>query len=156
MRPGPLSTAVAGTVMVVVYAVGSLLLMDIGSPWYRSLVRPGWQPPDAVFGIIWPYNFTALIVAGLVVARQAEPTGRALWLATLAVNVIAALAWARLFSVDHALGAAAVALVTAAVLTIPVVLVAWSARAWTGIILLPYLVWMALAASLAVGYAQLN
>jgi|GEM_PF-3340805 len=44
----------------------------------------------------------------------------------------------------------------AAVLTVPIVVAAWNTRTWAGAILLPYNVWVALAASLSVGYALRN
>mgnify|MGYP000352472290 CR=1 FL=1 len=39
---------------------------------------------------------------------------------------------------------------------VPIVVVAWRTRWWAGAILVPYLVWLALAASLSVGYALRN
>jgi tryptophan-rich sensory protein len=51
---------------------------------------------------------------------------------------------------------AAIALIAAAVLTVPIVVAAWNTRTWAGAILLPYNVWVALAASLSVGYALRN
>lgn len=148
--------AVAGAMLVVVYAVGSGLWVTTGDDWYRSLDRPPWQPPGAVFGIIWPYNFAALIAAGLVVAFHGSTAARSVWLAGLALSVTAALAWARLFYVHHALWAAAAALIAAALLTVPIVVVAFGVRTWAGAILVPYNVWVALAASLSVGYALRN
>lgn len=146
----------AGVVLVIVYAVGSGLWVSTGDSWYRSLDRPPWQPPDVVFGIIWPYNFAALIAAGLAVAVHGSGTARWVWLGGLALSVTAALAWARLFYIDHALWAAAVALIAAAVLTVPIVVAAFGVRTWAGAILVPYNIWVALAASLSVGYALRN
>jgi tryptophan-rich sensory protein len=103
----------ATAVLVVVYAVGAGWWVSVEPGWYRSLVRPWWQPPDAVFGIVWPYNFAALVAAG----------------------------WA---------------LVGAAALTVPLVVVAWRARTWAGLALLPYQLWLCVAASLAFGYAARN
>ena len=130
--------------------------MSSGGSWYRSLQQPPWQPPDAVFGIIWPYNFAALIAAGIAVALSGSPTARTVWLIGLAVSVTAALAWARLFYVSHSLWPAAIALIAAAVLTVPIVVAAWQTRTWAGAILVPYNIWVALAASLSVGYALRN
>lgn len=147
---------VASTALVIGYAIGSGLWVTTGDSWYRSLDRPPWQPPDAVVGIIWPYNFAALIAAGIAVAGAGSPAMRTTWLAGLALSVLAALAWARLFSVSHALWPAAVALIAAAAITVPMLVAAWRARTWAGAILVPYNVWLALAASLSVGYALRN
>lgn len=77
-------------------------------------------------------------------------------LGVLAVSVVAALGWSYLFSQQHTLGAAAVALVIAASLTL--VLLALVSRAGWGYAagLLFYTLWMTLAASLSVGFVFLN
>lgn len=141
---------------MVVYVVGSGRWVTTGDEWYRSLDRPPWQPPGAVFGIIWPYNFMAIIAAGIAVALIGTTAARVVWLGGLALSVVAALAWARLFYVSHALWPAAVALVIAAVVTVPLVIVAWRTRTWAGAILVPYNIWLGLAASLSIGYALRN
>ena len=152
----------ATAVLVVVYAVGAGWWVSVEPGWYRSLVRPWWQPPDAVFGIVWPYNFAALVAAGVAVASHAPGGGRAaavawaVWLGCLAGSVAAALAWARLFYVSHSLVASGWALVGAAALTVPLLVVAWRARTWAGLALLPYQLWLCVAASLAFGYAARN
>jgi tryptophan-rich sensory protein len=146
----------ASLAIVVVYATASWWLVSAGDDWYQRLERPGWQPPDVVFGVIWPYNFVALITAGVVVAVQGTSTVRLVWLVGLAGSVAAALFWARLFYVGHALGAAATALVVAAAGTGAIVGAAFTTRAWAGAILVPYQVWLLLAASLSIGYARLN
>lgn len=151
-----ISAAVASTALVVGYIVGSGMWVTTGDDWYRSLDRPPWQPPSAVIGIIWPYNFAVLIAAGIAVALSGSPAARTVWLVGLALSVAAALTWARLFYAGHSLWPAAIALIAAAVLTAPLVVAAWNTRTWAGAILLPYNVWMALAASLSVGYALRN
>lgn len=156
MEIARISAAVASTALVVGYAVGSGLWVTTGDVWYRSLEQPPWQPPSAVFGIIWPYNFAALIAAGIAVALSGSAAARTVWLVGLALSVAAALAWARLFFVGHSLWPAAIALIAAAVLTAPIVVAAWNTRTWAGAILLPYNVWVALAASVSVGYALRN
>ena len=151
-----ISAAVASTALVVGYAVGSGKWVTTGDVWYRSLERPSWQPPSAVIGIIWPYNFAALIAAGIAVGLSGSPAARTVWLVGLALSIAAALAWARLLFAGHLLWPAAIALIASAVLTVPIVVAAWNTRTWAGAILLPYNVWVALAASLSVGYALRN
>lgn len=150
------SAAAASTAIVVGYIVGSRMWVTTDDIWYRSLEKPPWQPPRAVIGIVWPYSFAALIAVGVAVALSGSPAARAVWLAGLALSVVAALAWARLFYGGHSLWPAAIALIAAAALTAPIVVAAWSTRTWAGAVLLPYNVWVALAASVSVGYALRN
>lgn len=156
MDVGRIVAGAVSVAIVVAYAVGSGWWVSTGDDWYQRLDRPAWQPPDVVFGLVWPYNFAALVAAGLAVSLQGTTTARVVWLAGLGVSVMAALAWARLFYVDHALWAAAIMLIVAALVTVPIVVAAFATRTWAGAILVPYQVWLALAASLSVGYARLN
>jgi tryptophan-rich sensory protein len=144
------------TALVVVYAVGAGRWVSSEPGWYRSLVRPPWQPPDVVFGLIWPYNFVMLAVAGWAVAGRESRSEHVVWLASLALSIAAALAWAWLFYVPHSLTASGFALALATLLTVPLWVVAFRASLPLGIALLPYQVWLAVATSLAFGYASRN
>lgn len=151
-----LLASIGAVLLVLVYAIGSGVWTASSPGWYAGLTRPGWQPPDFVFGLIWPYNFLALAVVGVVVAQRGSPVAVSTWLAVAAASVACALAWAYLFYVPHRMEAAALALGAAAVLTAVLVAVTWPVTRGGAMALLPYLVWVSLATALAVGYARLN
>jgi tryptophan-rich sensory protein len=151
-----LLASVAAVALVVVYAVGSGAWVSANPGWYAGLARPAWQPPDVVFGLIWPYNFLALAVVGVVVAQRGSPAVVGAWLAVAAASVGCALAWAYLFYVPHRLTGSAIALAGAALLTAVLVALTWSVTRGGALALVPYLVWVSLATSLAFGYARLN
>lgn len=142
-------------VVVVVYAGLSRLWTDTDSQWYRSLTEPPWQPPDAVFGIIWPLNFLALAVVGVLVSRSRAALSLSM-LSVFSVSVVFALGWSYLFSQERALLAAAVSLVLAAALTWMLLGLAWRAGKGYAAGLVVYTIWMTLAASLSVGFVVLN
>jgi translocator protein len=144
--------AVSFVVLVVLYAVLSQVWMNADPGWYAALPRPPWQPPDWVFGVVWPVNFLALGVVGAVLSLR-DSGAAAPAFVVLAVSVACAVGWAYLFYAPHALGAAAVALGAAAVLTWALVAVAASGVWWTGLLLVPYAVWMSVATSLSAWYA---
>ena len=146
---------VLGTVIVAIYAIGSSRMVATDAEWYRSLPRPAWQPPSSVFGIIWPYNFAMLFVATWLVASRLSNTSHVVWLVSLALSVVAALAWAWLFYVPHSLVASGFALVLATVFTIPLLVIAFRISPVLGFAFLPYQLWLAVATSLAFGYAAL-
>jgi tryptophan-rich sensory protein len=144
---------VLGTVIIAVYAIGSGRLVATDDQWYRSLPRPAWQPPSFVFGIIWPYNFVMLVVATWLVASRLSSANHVVWLISLASSVVAALTWAWLFYGPHLLLASSVVLVLATVFTIPLLVIAFRVSPSLGIAFVPYQIWLAVAASLAIGYA---
>lgn len=146
----------AGIAVVLVYAVGSGWWTSREPGWYAALPKPGWQPPDLVFGVIWPVNFLALGVAAWVVGTGGSGSTAVLFVALLAASSALALAWAHLFYVPHRLRAAALALSVAAVLACALPVAAWMVTWWVGLLLVPYAVWLGVAASLAWAYTRLN
>lgn len=142
----------AVVVLVIVYALGSARWVSTGSNWYLSLEQPWWQPPPWVFGVIWPYNFLMLIVVGIGVSWSAPPPRVAALLGLLTLSIALAIGWAYLFYGPHELVWAALALTAAAVVTLPIVGIAFGQALWMGLVLLPYQVWLFLAATLSWGY----
>ena len=64
---------------VIVAAIAALVIAFLGmtitdlGPWYQSLDKPEWTPPDPAFGAIWTVVFT-LTAASAVTAWRAAPT----------------------------------------------------------------------------------
>ena len=154
MTRGIVSTI--STIIVIIYIVGAGRWVATDTGWYRSLNQPSWQPPDFIFGLIWPYNFAVLIIAAFIVAARNSLTEHLIWLVSLILSVAAALLWAWLFYVPHSLRASGFALGVATLLTLPLVVIAFRASPLLGFALVPYQVWVAIATSLAFGYAARN
>lgn len=151
-----IAAAVAAVALVALYAIGSGRWVATGSAWYQALDQPAWQPPGAVFGLAWTYNFVVLGVVGVVMSVHA-PAGRvAVFLGTLGLTIALAIGWAYLFYVPHALVPAAVALTACAALTVVPLVLAFAERPWLGWILLPYQAWLVIATSLSWGYVSLS
>lgn len=149
-------TTVIGISLVFIYAIGSGLWVNTGDNWYRSLNQPAWQPPDFVFGLIWPYNFIVLGIAAFTIAQRATTSTTLIYLTFFAISVIFALTWAYQFYRPHNLQAAAIALTATAFLTIPMIIIAFRTSLGIGIALLPYQAWVAIAASLSFQYSKIN
>ncbi len=145
-----------GISLVFIYAIGSGVWVSTSPGWYSTLVRPPWQPPDYVFGIIWPYNFVMLGIAAFNVAQTLNRNQTITWLIFFAASVAAALTWAYQFYVPHNLSVAAIALVIAALLTIPVLYLTFKASLLIGVLLVPYQIWVIIASTLAWGYSTRN
>jgi benzodiazapine receptor len=155
MAPWRITAVVASLALILIYAGGANYWnRDYG--WYKSLNEPSWQPPDFVFGIIWPYNFILLGFALYAIASKASPVIVTATLGIFAISIFFALRWSYLFYSVHDLPASASALLVTAILTIPIV-VATFAQSWKiGIALMPYQVWIITAAALAHSYAANN
>jgi benzodiazapine receptor len=147
---------ILGIALVFIYAIGSGVWVSTSPGWYSTLVRPSWQPPDFVFGIIWPYNFVMLGIAAFNVAQSLNRNQTLIWLGFFATSVAAALTWAYQFYVPHNLSLAAIALVMAALLTLPVLYLTFKASLLIGMLLVPYQIWVIIASTLAWSYSTRN
>jgi tryptophan-rich sensory protein len=151
-----LITAVIGILFVFIYAFGSGIWVSSSPGWYASLNRPSWQPPSALIGLIWPYNFAVLGIASYQVSRTLTRFENVTWLVFFGLSIAAALTWAYQFYVPHNFLYASLALTSAALLTLPMLLLTFRASLTMGLFLVPYQIWIAIAASLAWGYLAIN
>ena len=145
-----------GVALVLIYVIGSGLWVNTGDGWYRGLNQPVWQPPDFIFGIIWPYNFIVLGFAAVIVSNRLSAALVATYLIVFAITVACALTWAFQFYRPHNLEAASTALSCVAVLTFVLVVIASRASLPLALALLPYQVWVLIASFLSWTYARLN
>lgn len=152
-RAAPVWIAAASAVAV---AMLGALMTDLG-PWYAALRQPAWKPPDWVFGPVWTTIFSLAAIAGVNGWRRApdrESRERMLLLfaANAFLNVLWSLLFFRLHRPDWAL--AEVPLLWLSVLALIVVLARFARpAAW---LLVPYLVWVAIAALLNWQTVRLN
>ncbi len=143
---------------VVAQTIGGVgaIATDIG-PWYKSLDKPWWQPPDWLFGPAWTVIF-ALTAASAAYAWRDAPTKTArtslvtLLLTNGLFNILWSVLFFRLQRPDWAL--LEVGALWASVL-IPILVVSrYSKRAaW---LLVPYISWVTFAGILNYKIVQLN
>lgn len=132
------------------------LMTDIG-PWYFALRQPAWKPPDWLFGPVWTLIFALAAAAGVSAWRRAPRRADREWLLALFalngfLNVLWSLLYFRLRRPDWALWE--VGFLWLSILLLIVVLSRYARRAtW---LLLPYLLWVSLAAALNAATVQLN
>jgi benzodiazapine receptor len=147
---------IVGIALVFIYAIGAGRWTTTGSSWYRSLNAPSWQPPDFIFGIIWPYNFVILGVAAVTVANKLSTPKTITYLSIFTLSIICALTWSYQFYGPHNLSLASAALVATAVLTIPMLYLIYQASVGVFIATIPYQIWVIIASYLSSTYAKLN
>ncbi len=150
------TASVIGIALVLIYVVGSGLWVNTGDSWYANLNRPSWQPPGFIFGLIWPYNFTVLGIAAVVVSQRASKPVVAIYLALFAASVVSALVWAYQFYRPHNLVAASIALTVTVLLTVPMTITLFTISVPVALAVVPYQVWVAVAATLSWRYSRLN
>ncbi len=96
-RPSRLPTLARTAAAVTATAVAGGLATDPGSPWYRGLRTPPWQPPPPAFGLVWTplYAGLALVSARTLdrLGAAGEAGGRAAYRRALAANLALNAGW---------------------------------------------------------------
>jgi benzodiazapine receptor len=127
-------------------------------PWYASLEKPSWNPPNSVFGPAWTTLYTLMGIAAWLVWRRGGPGGVPVlvplgwFLLQLALNAL----WSWVFFGWHrpALAFAEILLLGLAILaTILSFRRLSETAAW---LLAPYLLWVSFAAALNGAIAWMN
>jgi tryptophan-rich sensory protein len=148
----PACAAVAAIVVAVAGGVATTT-----DAWYRHLRVPAWKPPDWAFGPVWTVIFLLTATSGVLAWNgDTDPGARGVLLAAFAVNGVLNIAWSVLFfrfrRPDWALAEVAALWLSIAVLVIVTGRVSTAA----GLMNLPYLGWVSVAACLNLRIVRLN
>lgn len=138
--------------VALVSAVGGLAASS-SQETYRSLELPPYAPPSWVFGPVWTVLYVTIAVAGWLAWRAgAGPRELSVWGVQLLLN----LAWTPLFFAAGEYRWALVEIVALLASVVATVVVLGRVRRAAGLLLLPYLAWVAFATALNAGIVALN
>jgi tryptophan-rich sensory protein len=113
--------------------------------WYESLVKPGFTPPNWVFPVAWSTIYLLLAWAGYrLTLIPGSQEVLALWAAQIALNTL----WTPVFFGAQRIFAGMLILTVLWLVVAVMVVMALQLDVITGLILLPYLAWLCVAAAL--------
>jgi len=124
--------------------------------WYRTLVKPSFNPPGWIFGPVWTTLYVLMAIAASLVTEAADTQLRTFGLGLFVLQLALNLAWSWIFFHKHSIGAAAleVALLWVAIGVTTIVFSRVSATAaW---LMAPYWAWVTFASILNVTLWRLN
>jgi translocator protein len=121
--------------------------------WYDGLNKPKWTPPRWVFPVAWTTLYILMSLAGMRIALAAgNQQAVALWSLQIALNTL----WTPIYFGLHRIRAAMVVMVF---LWLAVAACTWTffgVDLWAGLMFVPYLIWVSIAAALNFSTMQLN
>jgi len=136
--------------------IGALFTGQAVGTWYQQIRKPGFSPPDWVFGPVWTALYAMMAVAAWLVWRKGDAAGRTVALTLFGVQLALNAAWSPIFFGLRSFGWA-LADIVALWLAIVATLVAFlRVSAPAGLLLVPYLAWVSFAAVLNFGIWRLN
>lgn len=150
----------AGLALALVSAtsiVGQIATYPNLSPWYASLSKPGFNPPNWIFAPVWTTLYALMAFAFWRVLRASEPTKtrrRAIVLFLILLALNAAWSWMFFWAHNPFLGLANI--VPQLALIVLVIVVFGRLDRLAAISLIPLAAWVAFAAVLNVAIWRLN
>lgn len=148
------SYALVAAALIVVGGIGGWAT-DTGA-WYRDLKKPAWNPPDWVFPLVWTTIYLLTIYAVGTVWNVASTEKKPLILLLVGINFTLNLLWSIIF---FTLKKPLSALYEVALLWLSIAaMIVYFAEIdiISALVLLPYLIWVSVAALLNYKIVTLN
>jgi translocator protein len=145
----------AGLVALIAAGVGGFLT-DTG-PWYQSLRKPAWKPPDWAFGPVWTVILILCVWSFAIGWREAPGAATRIWLVVLfLLNAVLHVSWNIVFFAMRRPDLAVYESVLLWLSILAPLIFVWRYAPVAGWMLVPYLVWVAIATKLTADIAKLN
>lgn len=137
-------------------AAGSAFTQTSVDGWYAWLAKPSFNPPNEVFAPVWTTLYVMMAVAAWRVWRSSDSDTRRGPLMLFALQLLLNLGWSIVFFGLQKIGAA---VATIFVLDVGVIVTMLAFRAIdriAGLLMVPYLAWVAFASVLNIALWRLN
>ena len=135
------------------FAAGSTGGLFAPGDWYARLNKPRWTPPNWLFPVAWTTLYICMAAAG---ARAAMSEGNSLAMALWALQIALNGLWTPVFFGLRRMRLGLIVL-GALWLSVAAALVAlWQVDLWAGLLFVPYLTWVSVAAALNLAVIRLN
>jgi tryptophan-rich sensory protein len=138
---------------------GGLLIGGLTGPdpWFASLRKPSFNPPNWIFGPVWTALYVMIAIAGWRAwsrrtDTRADSLALGLWWLQLGLNFL----WSPVFFAAHQIGIALALIALLLLSIIGFVATAWSRDRVAALLFAPYMLWVAFATALNAAFYSMN
>jgi len=138
-------------------AIGGLFTSQSVDIWYKTINKPSFTPPDAVFGPVWSTLFTMMGIASYLVWRRRKKVFGYSWaLVVYILQLVLNIMWSFLFFYQHQLGLAVIEVGVFLLTIIINALIFYRISKVAGLLFIPYILWVGFASYLTYSIFILN
>lgn len=116
--------------------------------WYSGLRKPGWTPPDRVFGPVWSVLYLTMAVAGWLIWRRRTLAGANVALLLFVVQLGLNAIWTGLFFSLRRPGLAFGEITLLWLAIVATVMAFWRLNRAAALLMIPYWLWVSFASIL--------
>jgi tryptophan-rich sensory protein len=128
-------------------AAGAIASLDAAS-FYAQLARPSWAPPAGAFGPVWSVLYLLMAIAAWLVWREPPSSRRTVALTLFVAQLVVNGLWSWLFFAWHRGALSLVDVLVLLALIVAMLGPFWRTRPLAGMLIVPYLAWVAFASEL--------
>lgn len=135
------------------FAAGATGSLFPPGDWYDRLKKPSWTPPNWLFPVAWTTLYICMSAAGARAAVNPDNgIAMALWVLQIALNTL----WTPVFFGLRRLRLGLVVLASLWAAVAAAMLALWQVDWLAGLLFVPYLAWVTVAAALNLAVIRLN
>ena len=116
--------------------------------WYKELKLAPWNPPNYVFGIVWPILYLLMFISFWMVFMDKKCYPYCYALTIFIAQLVLNLSWTTIFFTYRQIKLAFIVLLVIFCLTLYTTILFYNIKKIAGILLIPYLLWLCVAISL--------
>ncbi|MDZ7845213.1 MAG: TspO/MBR family protein [Anaerolineales bacterium] len=124
--------------------------------WYTGLVKPSWNPPNWLFGPVWSVLYLLMAISVWLVWMKEGLAGAVVPLVIFLLQLVLNAGWSWLFFGKHEMGIAFLEILILWAAILACIIVFWNLNPISGMLLVPYILWVTFAAVLNYTLWQLN
>lgn len=125
------------------------------SEWYYNLTRPILSPPDWIFAPMWTFLYILIIIA-LILYSITPAKNKKYGYIFFIIQILLNFSWSPIFFLMQNITLALIVIILLDIFVILTIRKFYSVSKISGIILVPYLIWILFATYLNIGYLILN
>jgi benzodiazapine receptor len=155
--PAAAKLAISIIISLAAGGIGVIFTSPAIGTWYAALNKPGFTPPNWLFGPAWTTLYILMGIAAFFVLRQGLlAPGVKLALLVFLVQLILNILWSVIFFGYHQLLGGIVVIVLLWIAILITLLRFWNISTVAGALLIPYLAWVTFASALNIAVWILN
>ena len=135
-------------------AWGGFVTSIYKEPWYSTLVKPSFNPPDYIFPTIWVILYVAMAFAVWLIWINPKKQEKIIYI--YFVHLLVNASWSLVFFALHQILFALLVIVVIILLVVWLIKLYYPINKFSAVLMLPYLVWLGFAFALNLNILLLN
>jgi tryptophan-rich sensory protein len=124
--------------------------------WYKTLQKPGFNPPNSIFGPVWSLLYLLMGISLALILGQEKSKERSNSIRAFALQMLLNFFWSVIFFNLHAVGWALIEIILMWLSILTMIILFYRVNKPAALLQIPYICWVSFASILNVAIFHLN